>query len=141
MCYYIIQISLRLRLARSQAPPPKIREVEPRWHFCGYLPHRRYVMPSRLPPRDCVSPYVYPSERSNARLSAALRDHPGSRLPRRGIDLEFYVVQDATSKYRARVLSVALSYVASSLAGPRPGIRMTPQICVASQSNAISHAA
>ena len=33
----------------------------------------------------------------------------------------------------ARVLPVALSYVASSLAGPRPG-RMTPRVYVASRS-------
>ena len=98
MCYYIIQNFVpRLHLQRFG-----------RWSlgnpgtFCGYLPHRRHVMPSRLPPRDCVS---------NARLSVAPCDRPGraGRLcgvplpgPRRGIDLEVYVAQDATSRYRTR---------------------------------------
>ena len=46
-------------------------------------------MPSRLPPRDCVSRYGHgagasPSERSNARLSVTLRDRPDHAESREG---------------------------------------------------------
>ena len=87
-----------------------------------------------------------PSERSNARLSVALRDRPGHAESRRGIDLEVYVAQDAYGLQRADialVLPVALSHVASSLAEPRSRTKecLTPQVYVASRSNAISHVA
>ena len=45
------------------------------WHFCGYLSRRRHVMPSKLPPRDCVSRPCHgasPSERASARMRASL---------------------------------------------------------------------
>ena len=62
-----------------------------------------------------------PSERSNARLSVALRDRPGDAYGLQRADI-------------ARVLPVALSCVASSLAEPRRRIRecLTPRVYVAS---------
>ena len=74
-------------------------------------------MPSRLPPRDCVSrsdQIMAPAlARSNARLSVALRDHPGHtesregtgslRSPRR--------LRPATSRYRTRSSRGFLTYV------------------------------
>ena len=100
-------------------------------------------MPSRLPPRDCVSwpAGASPSVRSNARLSVALRDRPGHGAMRGGIDLEVYVAQDAYGLQRAdiaRVLPVALTYVASSLAEPSPRIRESGSL---RSFNSISHVA
>ena len=107
--------------------------------------HQRYVIPSRLPPRDSV-PRPCPSERSNVRLSITLRDRPdhaGSRLPSRGIVLEVYVAKTQRAD-TSRVLPVALSYVASSLAESCPRIRECPtprRVYVASRSSVFSHVA
>ena len=110
-----------------------------------------YVMPSRLPPRDCVSqpcplgPRLLYSALANARMRASLSHcviaqamrHTVSRPPRSigGIDLEVYVAKTHRAD-TARVLPVALSYVASSLAEPRPRIRecLTPRVYVASRN-------
>jgi hypothetical protein len=66
-----------------------------------------------------------PSERSNARLSVALRDRPGhagSRLPRRGIDLEVYVAQDAYGLQRADIARVLFPWLY-----PMQTCRATPE--------------
>ena len=108
-----------------------------------------HVMPSRLPPRDCVSRRGHgagasPSVRSNARLSVALRDrlggpgHAGSREEDLGINQEVYVAQDAYGADIARGLPAALSYVASSLAEPSPRIRESASL---RSFNSISHVA
>ena len=99
-------------------------------------PYRRHVMPSRLPPRDCVS-RPCPSERSNVRLSIALpcviaraMRGPNSREEGSFWKSTWPKTQRADT---SRVLPVALSYVASSLAELRPRIREcpTPRVCVA----------
>ena len=102
-------------------------------------------MPSRLPPRDCVSrPWRQPSVRSNARLSVALRDRPGHAGSREEGSIwksTWPKLQDAYGLQRAdvaRVLPVALSYVASSLAEPRPRIRESASL---RSFNSISHVA
>ena len=62
-----------------------------------------------------------PSLRSNAHLSVALRDRPAMRGPEK---------RDRSAI--ARVLPVALSYVASGLAEPRPRIRESASLYIAS---------
>ena len=75
-------------------------------------------------------------------LSVALRDRPGhagSRLPRRGIDLEVYVAQDAT-RYRTRSSRglKSLSYVASSLGATPENQRMPNSASLPSFGAALS---
>ena len=82
MCYYIIQKFIEtIRHLDYQAPPPKIWEVEPPYILIltpALL--RLLIAPARLDfYRVTVSRGhgASPSERSNARLSVALRDRPG----------------------------------------------------------------
>ena len=99
-----------IRHPRSQAPPPKIWEVEHRRGTFAVTDRAgaTYVMPSRLPPRDCVPRPWRQSARVRAPLSRCVIAR-ACEVPR---------TQDAYSLQRAdiaRFLSVALSYVASSL--------------------------
>ena len=72
-------------------------------------------MPSRLPPRDCVDVALRDRLGHGAMRGPEKRDQSGSlHGPRR--------LRAATSTYGTRS-PVALSYVASSLAEPRPRIR------------------
>ena len=138
MCYYIIQnfIVIIYVILTTGSTSKDLGGGASVYLTLRLLMAPAHVMPSRLPPRDRDCVYVSrpwrgasPSVRSNARLFVALRDRPGHApcgVPRRGIHLEVYVAQDAYGLQRAdiaRVLPVALSYVASSLAEPRPRIR------------------
>ena len=139
MCYYIIQISLRLYVILTIASFPGSTSKD-----LGGGASVLYLALLRLltapAPRNGRLDFhhVTVSRGHGARalecalLCRALRDRPGMR----GQDA--YGLQWADI---ARVLSVALSYVASSLAHARPRIResLTPRVYVASRSNAISH--
>ena len=147
MCYYIIQNIIETNVILTSLVPRLHLQRFGRWSlgtnldpgtFAVYLPHRRHVMPSRLPPRDCVSRALEYAPLCRAVCSPGPGGPCGVPLPRRGIDLEVYVAQDATSRYCTR--SSHGFILASSLAEPRPRIP-TPRVYVTSRSSAISHVA
>ena len=94
-------------------------------------------MPSRLPPRDCVSRSW--RQLASARMRASLSRCVIARAMRGPDSREEGAIWESTwpktqRADTARALPVALSYVASSLAEPRPRIRecLTPRArCVA----------
>ena len=127
ICYYVIQNIIDTNvILTSLVPRSKDLGGSVLILTLGYLPHRRRVMPSRLPPRDCVSrPYGHAL--ASARMRASLwrfviaRENWKSTWPK---------TQRADT---AHVLPVTLFYVASSLAEPRLRIRecLTPRVYVA----------
>ena len=148
MCYYIIQnirhLVLRLHLQRFG-----------RWslgtNFDPDTSAPAHGMPSRLPPRDCVSRSDHgasPSMRLNMRLFVALRDRPGHAESRAR---EGGSIWKSTWPKTLTACNEQISHAFSShgfilcrLAEPRPRIRecLTPRVYVASQrSNAIFHVA
>ena len=152
MCYYIIQNIIE---TIGHLVPRLLLQRFGRWSLGTNLDPGTsapaHGMPSRLPPRDCVSRHIMapagPSVRSNVRLSVVLRccviawairrpkkgDQSGSlHGPRR--------LRPATSRYRTRS---SHGFDLCRLAAPRLRIRecLTTQVYLASQSNAISHIA
>ena len=116
MCYYIIQNIIET--IRHLVPRLLLQRFG-RWSLgTNHDPGTSapaHGMPSRLPPRDCVSRSYHvmapagPSVRSNVRLSVARCDRPESREGR-SIWKSSYVAQDAYGLQRAdivRVLPVA----------------------------------
>ena len=99
------------------------------------MPHRRYVC--RLDFHHVT--VCLGHAQASARMRASLPRCVITRAMRGADSREEGSIWNSTrSKTQrantARVLPMALSYVASSLAGPRPGIRMTPRVYVASRS-------
>ena len=108
MCYYIIQNIIETYVIRSQAPPPKIWEVEPRCYSCDPgTSAPAHGMPSRLhhvtvSRGQIMAPALACARTSLSRCVLAR----AVRSPEKGIHLEVYVAQG----YRTRSLPVALSH-------------------------------
>ena len=146
MCYYIIQNIIET----IRHLVPRLQLQRGRWSLgldpvCSAPAHG---IPSRLPPRDCVSRSDHgasPSVRSNVRLFVVLRDRPGHAESREGGSI-WKPTWPKTLTVCNEQISHAFSsrgFILCRLAEPRPRIRecLTPRVYVASQSNAISHVA
>ena len=146
MCYYIIQNIIETNVILTSLVPRLHLQRFGRWSLGTNLDPSTFAVTYCIGATKCRLDFHHVTvsrERSNARLSVALCDRPG-----RPDSLEEGSIWKSTwpktqRADTARVLPVALSYVASSLAEPRPRIREcpTPPVYVASRSSAISHVA
>ena len=136
MCYYIIQISLRLHVILTSLVPRLHLQRFGRWSL-GTIPgtfavtDRASARNGRLDFHDVTVSRAMAPERSSARSSARCVIARACGVPR---------TQDAYGLQRAdiaRVLSVALSYVASSLVATPKNQRKPDSASL--RSNAISH--
>ena len=145
MRYYIIQNIIETNVILTSLVPRLHLQRFGRWSLGTTLGPGTFAVTYLIGASLDFHHVTVSRERLNARLSVALCDRPGhpDSLEEGSIWKSTWARPKTQRADTARVLPVALSYVAFSLAEPRPRIREcpTPPVYVASRSSAISHVA